>query len=140
FEAVDPLKNPARKNYYNGNVLLYSVMYKAQALEGRHYGKTLKMADLVASLQCLQYCDSLIDDIRHQSTDAADKIALGSLANEVYEDGVRVSQAISEMTVDYKKYRTMAFYFAEKSKSAVLLESIAEAEAKSFAGLPAEVL
>jgi CHAT domain-containing protein len=37
-------------------------------------------------------------------------------------------------------YLEQAFYFAEKSKSAVLLEAIADANAKSFAGIPPELL
>ena len=132
--------NPPVGEFYNAKVLLFSLTLKAQALEGRHFGKTLKMSDLKLALSCLYLCDSLIDDIRHHSSDETDKISLGGLASDVYEDGARLCSTISEMTPKARQYREAAFYFAEKSKSAVLQESIADAQAKSFAGLPTELV
>ena len=82
----------------------------------------------------------MIDDIRHQSTDEQDKLALGNIATEVYEVGVRVAHTIGENSISPRAYFEKAFYFAEKSKSSVLLESIAETQAKSFAGIPQELL
>jgi CHAT domain-containing protein/tetratricopeptide (TPR) repeat protein len=140
FNDADVAKNPKVTQYYNGKVLLYSLRQKALALEGRHYGKTLKFEELRLALSTLHSCDTLIDDIRYRSSDENDKLEVGSSANDVYEDGVRIAHAMSEMTIDFKKYRQDAFYFAEKSKSAVLQESIADANAKSFAGIPDNVL
>lgn len=132
--------NPRVNEYYNGKVLLYSLRLKAQVLESKYFGKTLKFDELKLALSSLHSCDSLIDDIRYHSSDENDKIELGSSASEVYGVGVRIAFAMSEMSFDYKKYREEAFYFAEKSKSAVLQESIADAEAKSFAGIPPALL
>jgi len=140
FANQDILKNPAVDDYYNANVMLYSLQLKSKALEARHFGKTLKLDDLTLALTTLFACDSLIDEIRHHSTDETDKIALGGISNEVYGDGVRVAHEIGDLTWHSRPYQEAAFYFAEKSKSAVLLESIADSEAKSFAGIPATIL
>ncbi len=140
FESSDVSKNPAVVDYYNAKVLLFSLRSKAQALEQRHYQKTLKLTDLQLALHSLLSCDTLIDDIRHHSTDESDKFALGELSNEVYEDGVRIAQAMSEIVLKPASYEEIAFYFAEKSKSAVLQESIADSNAKSFAGIPTTML
>lgn len=140
FNSVNTHNNPKATDYYNGFVMLHSLRSKAEAFESKYYGKTLKLEDLKVALTTLLTCDSLIDNIRHQSSDENDKLALGDLANEVYEDGVRISHAISEMTTHAKHYTELAFYFAEKSKSAVLQESIADAQAKSFAGIPPELV
>jgi len=140
FNELSFLKNPSIESFYNGKVLLYSLRLKAQALEAKYYGQSLKLKELKLALSTLQLCDSLIDNIRHNSLNENDKIELGAIAHEAYEDGVRIATAISEMTLQQKKYREIAFYFAEKSKSAVLQESIAEAQAKSFAGIPEEIL
>jgi len=140
FNNGDINKNPSVKENYNGFIFLYSLRWKAQSLESLYYGSTLKLTDLRLALSCLHSCDSLIDNIRHSSSDETDKIALGEIANEVYEDGVRIAQAVSELIFDSKKYKEEAFLFAEKSKSAVLQESIAEAQAKSFSGIPNELL
>ena len=140
FNQKEIGQNPKISEYYNGKVLLYSIRQKALALEAKYFGKTLKFEELKRALSCLHSCDSLIDDIRYHSSDENDKIEVGSSANEVYEDGVRIAHAMSEMSIDFKKYRQEAFYFAEKSKSAVLQESIADADAKSFSGIPVDVL
>ncbi len=140
FSNQDIKKNPSIKDYYNGNGLLYSLRYKAKGLESQYYGATLKLEELTLALTCLHSCDSLIDDIRQNSSDESDKIALGEIANEVYEDAVRIAHSISEVTFDSRKLNEEAFYFAEKSKSAVLQESIADAQAKSFSGIPGELL
>ncbi len=140
YNEKDYRKLTPLSNYYNANVLLASLRQKAQALEDLYYGQTLKLTDLKDALNNLYSCDSLIDEIRHHSTDESDKISLGATANEVYEDGVRVAFALSEMTLKPEPFEEVAFYFAEKSKSAVLQESIADTQAKSFSGIPAALL
>ncbi len=140
FIVADSKKNPIRLDNYNPTVMVYSLRLKAQALESKYIGKTLKLSDLKLALSCLYSCDSLIDDIRHHSSDEGDKLALGELASEVYEDGVRIAHTISDNVLDPSPYLEKAFYFAEKSKSAVLQESIADAQAKSFSGIPSELL
>jgi len=132
--------NPKADQFYNGNVLLYSMRLKAQALESRYHGETLKLSDLKVALSTLHSCDTLIDILRQQSQNENDKLALSSLASDVYEDGVRIAASVSTMTIDYNTYRLEAFYFIEKSKSAVLQEAIAEADAKSFSGIPSNLL
>ena len=140
FNKMDFQSNPSLTEFYNGNVFLYSLQLKAEALEARHFGKSLKFSDLKLALNCLFKADSLLDVIRHSSDDENDKIDLGSIATDLYENGVSLSITMSELTVESKKYREIAFHFAEKSKSAVLQESIADSEAKSFAGIPDALL
>ncbi|MCU0445388.1 MAG: CHAT domain-containing protein [Microscillaceae bacterium] len=137
---ADILFNPDLKEYYNGRILLNSLLIKAQALEARHFGKTLKLKDLTLALQTLETCDRLIERIRQANTNQSDKIALGILASEVYEDGIRICYAISEVVLNKKNYWEKAFYFAEKSKSAVLLAAISETDAKDFANIPTNLL
>lgn len=132
---------PQATEFYNGKYLLYSLMYKAQTFEARYFGKTLKFSDLRIGLQHLMACDSLIDNLRQQSNNEADKITLGTIANEVYADAVRIASTMSEVAFgDRNQYRELAFYFSEKSKSAVLLEAISDVNAKSFAGIPENLL
>jgi CHAT domain-containing protein len=85
--------------------------------------------------------DSLIDRLRQHATNESDKITLGAIANDVYADGVRITSLLSNVSFkDRKIYRELSFYFAEKSKSAVLLEAISDTDAKSFAKIPQELL
>lgn len=140
FNDSNAKRNPQADDNYNSFVMLYSLRHKSEALETKYFGKTLKREDLLIALSCLQTCDTLIDKIRYQSSEEADKIALGELANEVYEDGVRIAYLLSEVTLKNKLYKELTFYFSEKSKSAVLQESIADSKAKSFSGIPSVLL
>jgi CHAT domain-containing protein len=140
YEVGDIRINPNISEAYSEKVMYYSLAGKADALEARHFGKTLRLTDLISALETLKTCDLLIDDLRQHTTNENDKIELGEQATEVYENGVRLSLAISELTLKPQPYRELAFYFAEKSKSAVLQELIADTEAKSFAGIPPEFL
>lgn len=140
FAALEIERNPSSAEYYNAKVMMYTLRLKVEALEAKHVNKTLKLSDLRLALATLQSCDTLIDNIRYSSSNENDKLEIGASANDVHEGGVRIAQSISEMTIHGSRYRELAFYFAEKSKSAVLLESIADSEAKSFAGIPPEVL
>lgn len=141
FNSLDIANHPTGKNFYSGTQLLYSLMSKAETLEARHLGKTLKLSDLTLGLTALQVCDSLIDRLRQQTSNEADKISLGNIASEIYADGVRISHLLSEVSFTNRyTYRELSFYFAEKSKSAVLQEAISDANAKSFANIPADLL
>ncbi|MEO5600338.1 MAG: CHAT domain-containing tetratricopeptide repeat protein [Cyclobacteriaceae bacterium] len=140
FNNSDPKSNPTLTNYYHGTRLLHSLMFKAQAWEARYLQKSLKFKDLGQALNALAKCDSLIDALRQHSSNESDKLSLGVIADEVYSTGVRVAYEAGVNAVVKKTYFNKAFYFAEKSKSAVLLESISDANAKSFAGIPDSLL
>lgn len=140
FNTDNVSVNPTIENYYDGRVLVYSLLGKAQSLEGRYYGKTIKFSDLTDALGLLTLADQLIDELRQQATNESDKISLGIIAHEVYADGVRLSKAALDNAFKKKEYQELIFYFAEKSKSAALLSAISDANAKSFAGIPQEML
>lgn len=140
FNVNDISVNPTVSNYYDGRVLVYSLLGKAQALESRYFGKSLKFSDLADALGLLKLADQLIDVLRQQATNESDKISLGVIAHEVYADGVRISKTALDNAFKKNEYRELIFYFAEKSKSAVLLSAISDANAKSFAGIPQDLL
>ena len=136
FNSAALEDNPTIKKYYNSNILLVSLLSKARTLEARYSGKTLKRQDLVIGLNTLFLCDSLIGHMRQLRTNKNDKIELGNLASGVYEDAIRICMTLADVSVDKNPFREKAFYFAEKSKSAVLLEAISDTEAKHFANIP----
>lgn len=140
FNNTDVQSNSSLQNYYNGTRLLHTLMFKAQALESRYLRRSVKFSDLSEALQIVIKCDSLIDILRHQSPNENDKLVLGAMASEVYSDGSRIAYEAALNAVKKYPYFEKAFYFAEKSKGAVLLESISDTNAKSFAGIPGSLL
>lgn len=140
FNAEVLKSNPRLKNFYNGNTLLFSLLNKAETLEIRYFRKSLKFEELILATKTLQVCDTLIDNLRKQTANESDKISLGTIAADVYAAGVRIAYEAGQSAVKKNVWYELAFYFAEKSKSAVLLEAISDVNAKSFAGIPSDLL
>ncbi len=140
FNEASLLRNPALKKYYSGNTLLFSLLHKAEALESKYFGKSLSFKELVLASQTLQVCDTLIDNLRQQISNESDKILLGSIAAEVYAAGVRIAYEAGQLAIKKRPWFERAFYFAEKSKSAVLLDAISDSNAKSFSGISNDLL
>ncbi len=136
FNETNPEINPTSGEFFNTFTLLSTLYAKAQAFMDKSMYKTLKFGELKSSLETLYVCDSLIDKTRRLRTNESDKIALGISASKVYETGVLLCNYMAHESIKKDPYYEQAFYFAEKSKSAVLLEAIADASAKSFAGIP----
>lgn len=140
FDSRELYNNPGLENYYNADVLLSTLYWKARAFEDQHNSFSLKIKDLEMAYTTIGLCDSLIDKIRQFRTSESDKVELGNLSADVYESAIRISMNMADISWKKYPYMAKAFYYADKSKSAVLLESIADANAKSFAGIPPDLL
>ena len=137
---VEIYSNAQLENYYNADILLYSLQQKAKAFETYHYNKTLKMRDLRAALSALELADELLTYIRQIRLSEKDKIALSAKGSEIYEAAISLCYGMSEVAVRPTIYLEKAFDFIEKSKSAALLAAINDTNAKSFAGIPDELI
>ena len=130
-----------KKACLNRQLLAVTLHLKSKLLLDRHYNNTLKLSDLKLALECLKVCDVAIEEQRHFLKSKSDKINLGKLAAEVYEDAISTAFTLSQNSVTHKKeFLSIAFQFSEKSKAAVLLESLADANAKNFANIPKSIL
>ncbi len=138
FQTVEDL--PELDRYYNANILLTSLWNKAKALENLHLGHSLKPKHLSQALETVSKCDLLISQIRQLRLNESDKLRLSGFAKEIYEKGISLSLDLAEQPFARNRYYEQAFAFSERSKSAILLEAIADTQAKDFAGIPAELL
>ncbi|MEM9983000.1 MAG: tetratricopeptide repeat protein, partial [Bacteroidota bacterium] len=112
FQEVDYTRNPASNDYYKGNVLLNSLLLKAQTLEDQYFVKSLKLNDLKLAFQTLQVADTLANKLRQTTANKEDKLALAAITSELYQDGVRVALALAGNSFQRTFYQTQAFYFA----------------------------
>ncbi len=140
FDDLDVSRLPQVKGYYNGRILLNTMLFKAQALEARYYARTIRMNDLVNARLTLMSGDTLIGQLRRQIGNESDKLLLSAIAAHVYQSGVRICVEAAEVALHKKYWLGQAFYFAERGKSAVLLEGISDARARTFARIPAQLL
>ncbi|MEP1097247.1 MAG: CHAT domain-containing tetratricopeptide repeat protein [Cyclobacteriaceae bacterium] len=131
---------PVLEDYFDADILLSSLQAKAKALEALHFEKTLNTKDLTGAIDTYKLCDELISIIRRQRLDEKDKLKLGEISKDVYENGIKLSLILSEQSFKRKFYLETAFEFCERSKSSVLLEAITETKAKQFSGIPTTLL
>lgn len=136
FQNSDYKSNPAVGNCFDAQLLLSTLTQKATVLQRMHTEKTLRLKDLTLALSTYLSCDTLLDKLRQTRTSKNDKVALGETSYEVYDKSVQLCVLLSKNTFNKKYYLRLAYYFVERSKAAVLQESIAEAKAKTFAGIP----
>ena len=131
----------------NWHYLIFTLRDKARILADttRHLNdlKTLSTIDrLNFALDHYQECNKLIELAKKGIGNQLDKLFLGELAFQIYEESIGVCQILATLgqSKDVIKYKHLAFYFSEKGKSAVLLEALAGQEAQKFAGIPDDLL
>jgi len=148
YDTVNFYSVPSINSYLVWFSLLTSLKAKSQLLANT------KMKDLEnpsisdtermrIALLHYQACDTLIDLTRKKISRQSDKLALGRMANEIYQGAIRVSIELMNNSTKKKekdKYAELAFYFSEKNKSSVLLQALAGKEAQKFAGIPDSLL
>ncbi|MEL6534964.1 MAG: CHAT domain-containing tetratricopeptide repeat protein [Bacteroidota bacterium] len=154
FEDQNFFVNPALANFFDTKDLLWYLRFKGEMLEAG-FKEAANMKGLDIALHSFILSDSLVEQVRQSYTDRKDQIELGKLADKIYESAVRSSYSLLELLDEsnvtqidqdavlaekIKEYQNNYFFFTERNKGAVLFSSIAEANAKSFGGLPDSVL
>ncbi|WP_109830575.1 CHAT domain-containing protein [Reichenbachiella versicolor] len=127
---------PKLENYFNPDILLYSLHAKAGALEAYHFNKSLKKRDIESALEVYALCDELITDLRGIRESEQDKLKLSKESYEIYLSAMESALYLSKYSVFPKPYLEKVFEFAERSKAGVLQEAIQESNAKEFGRIP----
>lgn len=154
FSDQDIFVNPALVNFFDTKDLLWYMRFKGELLaSGFKESANIKGMDIAINSFILS--DSLIEQIRISYTDRNDQIQLAELSNKIYSSAIDATYTMLELLdkenvkqispdADYetklKEYQDKFFFFSEKNKGAVLFSTIAEANAKSFGGLPDVIL
>lgn len=108
---------------------------KPKAITLRYlYYKTNSISDLDFSLQTYDLCLDIIDKIRIAYQDEESKFALSKNEKDTYTQAIEIAVELYQLTKD-GKYKEKAFRYAERSKSASLLSSLNDVNAKNFGGI-----
>lgn len=147
-DTLNVTTSPTLKGYTDYYTLTYSLLLKATAFEFladsisqssiEIDGKILNKIDLYKlSLHNFILCDSVINQKRIKIEKQVDKITLGELANEIYNDALRLTYKLIKLNdAEDDIFKQYLFYFVEQNKSLVLLESIVNAENVRFSEIP----
>jgi CHAT domain-containing protein/Tfp pilus assembly protein PilF len=102
------------------------------------YDKTHSISDLDFSLQTYDLCLDIIDKIRIAYQDEESKFALSENEKDTYTEAIEIAVKLYQLTKN-AKYKEKAFRYAERSKSASLLSSLNDVNAKNFGGISLEL-
>lgn len=139
FNSDNVRYNPSTADHvYSHDFMLESLKHKAYA----HYlvsGVSETKENLEASLATYKLAMDFIEKIRtgHQTEDS--RILLSENEHQTFLQAIHVAWKLYEMTSG-SSYLEEAFSFSERSKAASLLSSIRDVEARSFGGVPEELL
>jgi hypothetical protein len=101
--------------------------------------KASNLKDLEMSLATYQLVSNLIDKIRSGYKAEGSKLLLGERSTRIHEQAIQTALSFAEMT-GQGIYKENTFQFSERTKSAVLLQSLQDVAAKQFAGIPEKLL
>ncbi len=135
-------KNLQKGSHFNDYLehenLLISLEGKGRA-ERELYQSEKKPIYLQHSIETYAHAEVLIDEIRRSLSHRNNKILLAKRTKAIYAEAISTQLA----SYTYAKDQTTiekAFYYAEKSKANILKELLKESNAKSFAGLPDDLV
>ncbi|RIK71459.1 hypothetical protein DCC62_21800, partial [candidate division KSB1 bacterium] len=131
--------NPSLQQILSEEILLESLYKKAKTLVAHAENSTHPHDDLHTALATSQLAVKLIDQTRRGYKAEGAKLFLAERATEIYEQAIQIAHALYRAAGN-PQYQELAWQFAEKSRAGILLDALAEAEAKKFAGIPDSLL
>lgn len=131
---------PKPNDYYHPNTLLVTLLNKSKAFQGIHFNRSLKFKHLKESLKALQFADSILTDFQNSVNNESDKLLVSEIGAEIYEAALRLSFLMGERAFKKKDYFDLAYYYNSKSKATVLQNAIKDSRARTYAGIPDQLL
>lgn len=116
---------------YDHFLLFRILKERARALE-EEYGLSKDPADLQAAFQSFIGVDKTIGLIRSGQDSESDKFALAKLSADFYQTAVKMAFKLAEYE--------WAYHFSERSKAAILLESVAGLKARQVSNIPQKLI
>jgi len=136
FRGADFFQNPEVARFTRQPDHLRTLELKGRVFE-QQYAQSGNTKDLHHALSVYLLADSLVDHIRDTYRGTGAKNQLAGAARPVYQRGLGVAFELWKKTGS-QRHLDKAWYFAEKSKSIELLESLRDLDAKRLANIRPE--
>jgi len=138
FNDKSKYSNPSIENIDLDINIFQTLNQKASTFLEVYSENTHELIDLESSLETTLLAIKLFESIMSSYKDEKTKIIINDLNYEIYNQAVVIAKELYERTMDIEYFR-LAFEFSEKGKSAVLLSSLRELEAKEVGSIPGSV-
>ena len=144
FNDTSCYSNPKLSNVLSETELLSTLYLKAKtlnelSLKNGGIAPPSSQINLEASLSACSLASNLADKMRTGYKAEGSKLILGEKSHKVFNLAIEVSLKLYEKTKN-EQFKDQAFYFAEKSKAAVLKENLSEVNAELFSKIPNNLL
>ena len=140
FTATDIYQNPKDVTNVVSRMDMFEVLRKkAGALQKYYASKPPNLSDLQAALQTYQLAIRLAENLRLSYDSDETKLFFNQQVFPVYEQAVSVAFALYEKT-GTAAYAEQAFILSEKSKAAVLSETLRGLHINRQKGVPTELI
>jgi CHAT domain-containing protein/lipopolysaccharide biosynthesis regulator YciM len=137
--SSDPYDTLPVQGILSENQFLLALTGKARTFFKRYARRSSILRDLEAAVATYQLASQLIDQTRSGYKAEGSKLFLAKEATSIYDQAIQTALQLYHV-IQNDERQNAAFLFAEKNKAGVMLESLAEAEAKQFAGIPDSLL
>jgi len=139
FEVGETCNNPSEFSGRSEDVLQV-LMLKGEAFNGL-YAVTGNSDYLLCALEAYQLGVEVVDQMRQVFTSQTYKQFMAAKSLSLYEQAIATALKIQDVSEsETQEFLSEAFFLAEKSKSAMLLEAVKNTAAQSYAGIPTALL
>ena len=124
-------------NHVNNLNLLSSVVARKIRFYQEQYAQKKDKALLVKSLALMEVYDAVVDEIRKEVNESGGQMAWSTFLVSDYSYALNACYILGQKEPQYLE---KAFYYSERAKSFLLLQSFQAAKARQEAGLPQQLL
>ncbi len=139
FGPADPSENPVAVDHlYSEDMVISSLRHKAWIFYQMSYnGNRREMME--KSLSALSVAIEFIERLRASYHSEESRIILADNEHVAFMQAVHIAGLLYQLTAG-KEFLEKAFSFSERSKAAGLLAALRNIEARSFGGVPGELI
>lgn len=139
FGDTNIYSNPPLDHSYDETELLISLKLRAECFEKIYSMESHDHKDLQMALVNYEMAAEVINKMRQGHKTESSKLSRGVETIRIYERAIKIALDLYNQTQN-ANYKQKAFTFAERSKSAILLEAMSDLQAKVFVSIPDSLL
>jgi len=138
FNDTTILSNPEIEQAYSLPLLLRPLKNKAGILKKISFESEKNIDFMKSGFECLELAVKTIEQIRLNFETEESRLVLASEEDNTFIEAIDMANSMYKVTGD-TYYKSKAFEYSEKSKSANLLAAMRNSRAVEFGGIPAKL-
>ncbi len=136
---TNAIVKPVISGYADGIALIEAYNGIGRLFLLKSFSKDTATDVLKTALQWFYVADSVINLIRQDFTEEQDKIRVGEIARDLYQNAV-LGAFLLYKNLKNPAFVRKAFFFVERSKAAALVNAVYDRQAKQIAGIPQNLI